>query len=79
MDKYKHNLKVLKYLAKNIKISKKANFDNIKNMKYYEVFNEYLNSKEFEKEILKLKRSENDFYIRNYISKAINLIDFFNN
>ena len=79
MDKYKHNLKVLKYLAKNIKISKKANFDNIKNMKYYEVFNEYLNSKEFEKEILKLKRSENDFYIRSYISKAINLIDFFNN
>ena len=79
IEKYDNNLKVLKYLEENKEISKKSNFNNIKNMKYYEVFNEYLNSKEFEKEILKLKKKENDIYIRNYIRKAIHLIDFFNN
>ena len=79
IENYDNNLKVLKYLEENKEISKKSNFNNIKNMKYYEVFNEYLNSKEFEKEILKLKKKENDIYIRNYIRKAIHLIDFFNN
>ena len=79
MDKYYHNLKVLKYLENNKEISKKSNFNNIKDMKYYEVFNEYLNSKEFEEEILRLKIKENDIYIKRYISKAMNLIDFFNN
>ena len=48
-------------------------------MKYYEVFNEYLNSKEFEKEILKLKKKEDDIYIKKYITIAINLVDFFIN
>ena len=79
MVKYYHNLKVLKYLENNKEISQKVNFNNIKDMKYYEVFNEYLNSKEFEEEILRLHKKENDIYIRNYISKAMNLIDFFNN
>ena len=79
MDKYYHNLKVLKYLENNKEISKKANFNNIKDMKYYEVFNEYSNSKEFEKEILRLHKKENDIYIKRYINRAIHLIDFFNN
>ena len=79
MNKYYHNLKVLKYLENNKEISKKSNFNNIKDMKYYEVFNEYLNSKEFEEEILRLHKKENDIYIKRYISKAMNLIDFFNN
>ena len=48
-------------------------------MKYYEVFNEYSNSKEFEKEILRLHKKENDIYIKRYINRAIHLIDFFNN
>ena len=79
IDKYYHNLKVLKYLENNKEISKKSNFNNIKDMKYYEIFNEYLNSKEFEKEILRLHKKENDIYIKRYINRAIHLIDFFNN
>ena len=77
--KYYHNLSVLEYLEKNKEISVKSNFNNIKNMKYYEIFEEYLNSKEFEMEISELKKEkENDKYIKKYITKAISLIQYFN-
>ena len=78
-NKYKHNSLVLDYLEKNNDISEKANFNKIKNMKYSEVFNEYLLSKEFESEISTLKQQkENDKYIKDYIIKARNFINFFN-
>ena len=77
--KYYHNLSVLEYLEKNKDISIKSNFNNIKNMKYYEIYEEYLNSKEFEMEISELKKEkENDKYIKKYIIKAISLIKYFN-
>ena len=79
IKKYYHNLSVLEYLEKNKEISVKSNFNNIKNMKYYQIFEEYLNSKEFEMEISELKKeNENDKYIKKYIIKAISLIQFFN-
>ena len=79
LNKYNHNLSVLNYLEKNQEISEKSNFNIIKNMKYSEIFNEYLKSKEFGLEITTLKQEkENDKYIKNYIIKAINFLDFLN-
>ena len=47
-------------------------------MKYYEIYEEFLGSKEFEMEILKLKQQkESNNYIAKYINKAFNLIEFF--
>ena len=78
LKKYHHNLSVLEYLEKNHDIGEKSNYNNFKNMKYYQIFNEYLNSKEFEIEIESLKQEkENDKYIRDYIIKANNLNNFF--
>ena len=78
-NKYQHNSLVLNYLEKNYDISEKSNFNKIKNMKYSEIFNEYLLSKEFELEISRLKlEKENDKYIQNYIIKARDFINFFN-
>ena len=49
-------------------------------MKYYKIYNEYLKSKEFEMEIASLKKEkENDKYIKDYIIKASDLIEFFSN
>ena len=77
---YYHNLSVLDYLEKNVEISENSNFNDFKNMKYYKIYNEYLKSKEFEMEIASLKKEkECDKYIKNYIIKASDLIDFFNN
>lgn len=76
--KYENNKKVLKYLEKNINISKNSNFDVIGNLTFREMFNEYLKSEEFENEILKLKSEDNsEKYIKDYINKAYNFIDYF--
>ena len=78
LEKYRHNLLVLNYLEKNKEISKKSNFNNIKKMKFNEIYREYLNSKEFKIEISKLKQqNETEQYIKKYIILAINLIDDF--
>ena len=75
-----NNKKVLKFLESNDEISEKSNFNTFKNMKFNEIFEEYLNSKEFEMEIAHLKmEKENDKYIYDYIIKAHNLIEFFSN
>jgi len=80
LKKYYHNLSVLEYLEKNKEISKKSNFDYFKNMKYSQIYEEYFNSKEFEMEIASLKQEkENEKYIKEYIIKASNFIDFFIN
>ena len=73
----KNNLSVLEYLENHNDISEKANFNEIKNMKYEEIFNEYLLSKEFKKVISTLKKdNENEKYIKDYIIKAYSLINF---
>lgn len=76
--KYEKNIKVLKYLEKNYNISQKSNFNVIGNMTFRDVFNEYLKSEEFEKEIEKLKNEKNDDkYIKDYIIKAYSFISYF--
>lgn len=78
IEKYKYNKFVLKYLEKNNDIGEKINFNKIKNMKYYEIFEEYLLSKEFGMEISNLKKEgEKDSYIKDYIINAKNFINFF--
>ena len=78
-EKCKKNVEVVNYLENNEEISKKVNFEKIKNMKFSDLFNEYLKSKEFEDDILKLKKEnkESQEYINEYILKAINYIKYF--
>ncbi len=74
LKKIEHNKSVLKDLEEN----KKINDLNFLNMTYIELFNEYLESKEFENEIDSLKKEkENLSYIKNYIIKANNFFNFF--
>ncbi len=76
--KYDNNVKVLKYLEKNYDICKKSNFNVIGNMTFREIFNEYLKSDEFEKEVEKLKTEQNnDKYIKDYMIKAYSFINYF--
>ena len=76
--KYENNRKALEYLDKNSHISKKANFDIIKNLKFPDMFDEYLKSEEFEKDILQLKiENNNEKYIKDYMTKAYSFIEYF--
>ena len=76
--KYDKNIKVLKYLDKNYEICRKSNFNVIGDMTFKDIFNEYLKSEEFEKEIEKLKDEQNsEKYIKDYILKAYNFIHYF--
>ena len=77
LQKYKDNQSVLKYLEQEKEISKKSKYDIFKDMKYYQIFEEYLRSKEFEIDINKLKKKCGDEYIKNYIRLAFDLNDFF--
>lgn len=75
--KFNHNLFVFQYLEKHTDISKNSNFYLIKNLKYSQIFKEYLRSKEFEIEISKLfQEKENENYIKKYIIKAMDFIHF---
>ena len=78
-NKYKKNVEVIKYLEGNKKISEKANYNAISKMKFSEIFDEYLKSKEFEEDIWKLKYEikEDQEYINDYIIKANNFINHF--
>ena len=52
----------------------------ILNMKYYQLFEEYLKSDEFFEEINRLKKNGmNDEYIRNYINLFKHFLEFFEN
>ena len=46
-------------------------------MKYFEIYEEYLKSKEFEMDIIKLKDEEKDDYIKKYIKLVYNLNNLF--
>ena len=81
-DNIKNNNRVNenKYLKnkKVYEISKRFNYNKIKDKKLYQIFEEYLISKEFEKDIAIMKRkNEDNNYIYNYIKLACNFIDFF--
>ena len=80
--KYENNKEVMKYLKNNEEIKKSFNFDIIGDMTFSELFYEYLESKEFEKDILALKieeGKENYEYIKEYIIKAYDFIKDFSN
>ena len=77
-DNYQHNLSVLEYLEQNPDICEKSNYNVFKNMKYYQIYNEYLYSKEFETSIKTLNmKKENIKYIKNYIFFAKDFNKFY--
>lgn len=78
LNNYKWNISVLKYLEEREAICEKSNYHKFINLKWYQIFSEYLRSKEFEQEILNLKRkNETNKYIEYYIQLAYNLNNYF--
>ena len=76
--KYKKNIDVLDYLENEIVIRESSNYNYYKNLKFYQIFDEYLGAQEFENEIEKLKLSgEKDEYIDRYIKLACYFNSFF--
>ena len=58
-------------------IREKSNYNVYKKMKYYQIYNEYLRSKEFEEDIIKIEKKEGKEYTKQYINLAYHLIDYF--
>lgn len=78
LKKFQKNLDVLEYLEKNKEISEKSYYDYYKNLKFYQIYDEYIRSKEFKKGIITLKlKGEKEEYIYNYIKLAYDLNNFF--
>ena len=78
LKKLRKNISVINYLEKNEIISQKSNYKYYKDKKYHEIYDEYLNSKEFEEDIIKLKNEvEDEEYINRYIKNALYLNKFF--
>ena len=75
--KYKKNLETLEYLENNIEIKKKAKFDIIGEMKYWELLEEFFYSREFENTVCELKKFERTEYIKEYVNKARTYVKFF--
>ena len=77
LNNYNHNLTVIK--SEEIQECDELNI--ILNKKYCELFEEYINSKEFQiDEINRLKKKDmNDEYIEKYLFLAKHFTDFFNN
>ena len=74
---YKENMIIIKYLEENEHIRKKSNFDFISNMTYRDLFNEYIESKEFEEDISRLKKKYVKTYVKKYIINAYKFIEYF--
>lgn len=68
--KYKKNKEVLKYLNLNSKLSEESGWERIKNMKYKDLLNAYLNSNEFQQYIKKLCKNEKIDNIKDFIFYA---------
>ena len=80
LKNYHHNLSVLNYLEKNKEIMENSNYIIFKDMTFSQIYKEYLISKDFEIEIASLKqKKESEKYIKDYIIKASNLLNFFSN
>ena len=75
LKNYNHNLKVIK----SKEVQENSELKTILNKKYSELFEEYINSKEFKiDEINRLKKNNmNDLYIERYIYLAKHFIEFF--
>ena len=72
LECYYHNLK----LIESKEIQEDEDLKNILNLKYFELFEEYLNSKEFLIDVERLKNNNDDLYIQRYINLARHFIDF---
>ena len=75
LDKYEHNLKVIK----SPDVNENEEFQKILNMRYCELFEEYLNSDEFKVNVfnkLKRKNLDND-YIKKYQYLSKHFLSFF--
>ena len=77
LEKCKVNFLVIVNIEENDDLREKSNYNSFKNMKYYEIYYEYLRSKEFEEDIIKLEKTESKEYIKQYIYLALHLIDYF--
>lgn len=77
LKKLKDNIRVINYLENNETMSEQSNYKYYKNMKYREIYAEYLRSAEFEEDIIKLIEEENEQYIKKHIKLALDLNDFF--
>ena len=76
LKNYYHNLKVIK----SDDIQENADLRRILNKKYCELFEEYVNSKEFEDEVKRLKeKNMSDDYIERYIILAKYYVEYFSN
>ena len=82
MEKYYHNIKALNQLRseKYEEIRENTKIDFILNMRYYDLFQEYLSSNELVEEINRLKKNNikfDDVYINNYIYYTFHFIENF--
>ena len=82
LEKYNHNLKLINKIKSDefIDIRKRTQIDRILNMRYYDLFKEYLASNEFIEEINRLKSNNkkfDNFYIEQYIYYNYHFIDNF--
>ena len=81
LEKYNHNLKLIKLIKsdeyKNIR--ENTQIDKILEMKYYDLFQEYLSSNEFIEEINRLKNNKkfDKSYIAKYIYYSLHFIENF--
>ena len=77
LDNYYHNLKVVK----NEEIKGNEDLKKIMGKTYFELFNEYINSKEFKIDEIRRLRENNmeESYIQKYIFLAQHLLEFFQN
>ena len=75
LSNYHHNIKVLE----NKEVKEIEELNDILNKKYFELFNEYINSKEFNNdEINRLKNNNMDnIYIERYIYQSKHFIEYF--
>ena len=82
LEKYNHNLKLINKIKSDefIDIRERTQIDRILNMRYYDLFKEYLASNEFIEEINRLKSNNkkfDNFYIEQYIYYNYHFIDNF--
>ena len=79
LEKYYHNLKLINLLKTEEynDIRQSTQIDRILNMKYYDLFQEYISSNEFIEEINRLKNNKTKFddsYVEKYIYYSFNFI-----
>ena len=82
LEKYNHNLKLINLLKSEEynDIRQSTQIDRILNMKYYDLFQEYISSNEFIEEINRLKDNKTKFddtYVEKYIYYSFNFIKNF--